>query len=355
MSELQRQGPPRSAPGLRSFRLALLPGLLALSSMSLAAADCRQLEHAEELASGALDSIPPSAARAPEGGIRIGKLKVIRQPIFDTDDPKEDRFLYRLANRLHIETLERTVHEHLTIAAGDPLDAVALRESERILRNLEWLYDARVVPVRQCGEAVDVAVLVRDVWSIVPTGDIDRSGGESSFAFGIKDVNLLGRGETLGVFYKDGVDRAGIAAFYEDPALGATDWTLSLFGADNDDGGRLALNLTEPFRSLDDRSSRGFAAAVDERVQPLYATGLKVAEFGQRSTSARAFLAGSEGRVDGRVRRWQLGLAHFDHEFSREPGPLQPARLAADRRATAGCSSASSGSRIIGAPGAIWT
>jgi hypothetical protein len=318
----------------RSFRAALLPGLLSLSSMALAAADCRPLEHAAELADGALDSIPASAARAPDGATRVGKLEVIRQPIFNTDDPKEDRPLYRLANRMHIETLERTVHEHLTVDAGDPLDGAVLRESERILRNLEWLYDARVVPVRQCGEEVDVAVLVRDVWSVVPTGDVDRSGGESSFAFGIKDVNLLGRGETLGMFYQDGVDRDGIAAFYEDPSLGGTDWTLALFGADNDDGGRLALNLEDPFRSLDDRSSRGFSVSVDERVQPLYATGFKVAEFGQRSTSARTFLAGSEGRVDGRVRRWQLGLAHFDHEFSREPGPLQPARLPADRSAT---------------------
>jgi hypothetical protein len=334
MSELPRQDAPRSASSSRSLRALLLPGLLTFSSMALAAADCRQLEQAGELADGALESIPASAARAPEGATRIGDLRVIRQPIFNLDDPKEDRPLYRLANRLHIETLEQTVHEHLTVEAGDPLDAAALQESERILRNLDWLYDARVVPVRQCGEAVDVAVLVRDVWSIVPTGDVDRSGGESSFAFGVKDVNLLGRGETLGMFYQDGVDRDGVAAFYEDPALGATDWTLSLFGADFDDGGRLALNLEEPFRSLDDPSSRGFSAEVDERVQPLYDTGFRVAEFGQRSTRARTFLAGSSGRVEGRVRRWQLGLAHFDHEFRREPGSLQPARLPEDRSAT---------------------
>ena len=37
-----------------------------------------------------------------------------------------------------------------------------------------------VVPTRRCGDRVDVAVVTRDVWSIVPTGDVNRTEGKAA-------------------------------------------------------------------------------------------------------------------------------------------------------------------------------
>lgn len=295
---------------------------------------CRSLEHAGAVQSGDLEAIPAGAADELEDAGRIGRVTVVRQQIFDEADPAENNSLYLLANRLHVLSREAAVREQLRIAEGDVYDAFVLREAERVLRTFPSLYDARVVPTRQCGDEVEVTVLTRDVWSLVPTGDLNRSGGENSFALGVKDQNLLGRGETFGVYYEDGVDRDGIAAFYDDPALAGGDWALSLFGSDNSDGGRVAMNVRRPFRSLDDLRSSGFSASRDERIQPLFATGQQVAEFVQRSVSAQAFLARSTGRVDGHVRRWTVGVAHFENEFARAEGPLQPLELPDDRQAT---------------------
>lgn len=297
-------------------------------------AACSEFEHAAAVRAGELEEIPAGAAADLDAAARIGRVRVVRQQIFDPNDPAENNPLYMLANRLHVLTRESAVREQLRIAEGDSYSGSMLREAERILRAFPWLYDVRVVPTRRCGEQVDVAVVTRDVWSIVPTGDVNRSGGENSFAFGLKDQNLFGRGETLGVFYQDGVDRDGVAAFYTDPAVSGGLWSLSLFASDNSDGGRLSVNARRPFRSLDDLRSHGFSAARDERIQPLFATGFRVAEFVQRSVSAQAYLARSTGRVDGHVRRWTLGLAHFDNEFGRAPGLLQPAELPEDRQAT---------------------
>jgi hypothetical protein len=316
----------------RAALAALSLFVAAVDADARAEAACTELEHAAALRGGGLERLPAGAAPPLSGTPVIGDIAVRRLPIFDTDDPEEDRPLYRVANRLHVTTREQAVRELLPFATGDAYDWNRLREGERLLRTRDWSYDARVLPVRRCGDVVDVMVVTRDVWSIVPTGDINRSGGESSIALGMKDVNLLGRGETLGLYYSDGVDRAGVAGFYVDPFVGGTPWYLRVDGGVNDDGARYGVNLQRPYRSFDDRRSQGVVVAVDERVQPLFTTGFRSAEFDYRSVSANAFFSRSTGVQDGVVHRWRVGVAHEEHVFDRADTALQPATLPQDRR-----------------------
>jgi hypothetical protein len=306
-------------------------GVSARAPASVGAA-CVDLPHAAAARDGGLRAVPAGSAPALPGTPRIGRIEVRRLAIFDESDPAEDVPLYRLANDLHLLTREQAVLELLPFASGDVYDWARLREGERLLRNRDWAYDARVVPVRRCGDLVDVMVVTRDVWSIVPTGDINRSGGESSLALGIKDVNLLGRGETLGLYYEDGVDRTGIAGFYVDPFVGGTPWLLRIDGGVNDDGERIGVNLQRPYRSFDDRASHGVVVARDERIQPRFDTGFRVEEFAYRSTFADLFLSRSTGVRDGVVHRWRVGMRYQEHEFARTDTLLQPAELPEDRR-----------------------
>ena len=46
----------------------------------------------------------PSDAELELAGARIGEMRVETQNIFDTSIPEEDTALFRLGNRLHIET-----------------------------------------------------------------------------------------------------------------------------------------------------------------------------------------------------------------------------------------------------------
>ena len=325
---------PRSPIRLLSAVLLPLLGAPSLAQAADAGAACEVLPWAEEAAAGRIEAIPAGVAETFDTGTRIGAVELQREQIFDVSDPSEDNPLYRFANGAHILTREHAIREQVPfLATGEELVPLELVEAERILRRLDWLYDARVVPVRRCGDEVDLVVVTRDVWTILPSVSLDRSGGESSFSFGVEDENLLGRGETLGVVYEDDVDRSGVAVYYSDPSVVGTPWRLDLYAADNDDGHRFDVNLRHPFRSLDERSSRGGRVTVDERVQPLFDAGFRAAEFRMRSRSATLFVARSTGRVEGFVRRWTLGLAYFDHEFAREPGPLQPAQLPDDRRA----------------------
>lgn len=323
-------------PGLGARHAGALAILLCALMPPVAGADdaCLALPWAEEAASGQLEAIPAGiGGELPRGGV-VGRLEIRSEQVFDLADPRQDNGVYRLANRLHILTREQTIREQLPfLLEGEDFVPLELIEAERVLRRADWLYDARVVPVRRCGETVDIAVVTRDVWTILPTVEFDLSGGESSWSLGVEDENLLGRGETLGVLFTEDVDRSGFGAFFFDPAVAGTAWRLNLNAADNDDGHRIDLHLRRPFRSLEERSSRGIRITDDERIQPLFDAGDRVIEFRQHTSSGQFDFARSTGRRDGEVRRWSAGLAWWDFDFERAQTVLQPDRIPEDRRA----------------------
>ena len=55
----------------------------------------------------------PGFAEVEAAGARIGEVRVITQDIFDLNDPRENNALYRLANRLHINTRPDVVRHAL--------------------------------------------------------------------------------------------------------------------------------------------------------------------------------------------------------------------------------------------------
>ena len=316
------------------FSLIVLSGGSALAAIAPSAPACQALPWAGIAEGGRLEDIPAGVGGDLEAGGRIASVRYRREPIFDTGQARENNELFRLANRLHVLTRESAVVEQVPfLVAGEPFVPLELVEAERILRGVDWHYDARVVPVRRCGDLVDIVVITRDVWTILPTAEFDRSGGESSYSIGVEDENLLGRGETLGFVYENGVDRSGAGLFFFDPAVGGSAWRLNASAADNDDGHRVRINLRKPFRNLDELSSRGVRVLDDARVQPLFDGGFRVAEFRQETRQVTATQAWSTGRVNGTVRRWNAGVSYWDYQFEQEPGALQPARLPRDRRA----------------------
>lgn len=318
--------------------LSTLAALLTLCAVATQADEqCELLAPLVTSGHGVFEAVPPSMAAPLPAGARIGSITTERLQVFDLDDPAEDIWLYRLANALHIVSREQAIVEQLQVEPSERYSAKALRESERILRDQRWIYDARVIPMRRCNEEVDVKVVTRDVWSLVPTGELDSAGGETSVALGIQEVNLLGRGERLGVLYRDGVDRSGPGMFFYDSYLFGGPWSLALESAYNTDGGSLQLDLRRPFRNLDDRRSHGFELDYDKRDQPLFDRGERSARFQQEQLRLRAFAAASAGRQDGVVQRWSFGAEFEDFQFDRiADEPLQPEELARDRRRTWG-------------------
>ena len=128
---------------------------------------------------GAPEGIPSDAVLEKEGAV-IGQVIIDNQNIFNTEDPKDDKSLFRLANKLHIKTRANVVRQQLLFKPGDRYSRRLLDESERLLRAASYFYDAWIRPVRYHDGKVDLKVTTKDVWTLNPGFNYGRSGGTNS-------------------------------------------------------------------------------------------------------------------------------------------------------------------------------
>ena len=278
-------------------------------------------------ARGALGAADPAAEKAV-----IASVKIVRQNVFDLSDDRENYTLYRWANQLHIITRESVIENQLLFAVGDTFDKRRLEESERILRQNSFLYDASISSETREDGSVDVVVTTRDVWSLTPEIDISRSGGENRTQFGIEEDNLLGTGQRISVSRTDDVDRVSKVFEYSGRQIGRNRYSFTLRAADNSDGDSRLLSVVRPFYSLDTRWTAGGFLYDDKRRTSLYDLGDAVAEFQHERENHNLFGGWSRGLQDGWVTRWTFGVNYDDNRFSAPPTATLPVALPADRK-----------------------
>jgi hypothetical protein len=262
----------------------------------------------------------------------IGEIVLEKRNIFDLSDPKENKWLYRWANRLHIVTRDRVIRNQLLFEDGDAYSGRLLEETERIVRSNRFIYDARVEPIRYENGVVDVKVTTQDVWSLTPDVSFSRSGGENRTALGIEETNLLGRGQLLRLKWIDSVDRTSMQFDFEDRNLGSSWVSMFLRLADNSDGETQLLSIVRPFYALDALWSGGGWIAIDDRRTALYRLGDEAAEYRHQRDYVTGFAGRSAGLRDGWVRRWTAGYVFDDNRFSVAVDPTLPALIPQDRK-----------------------
>jgi outer membrane protein assembly factor BamA len=152
---------------------------------------------------------------------------------------------------LHIRTKHATIQAQLLFASGDKYRARKLAETERALRLLSYVYDARVVPMHYADGKVDIKVITKDVWTLSPGISFGRSGGTNATQFNLQDTNFLGWGKTLQISRGSTVDRTSDTVAWTDPNVLGSRWTSALAYVDSSDGSERSLLVTQPFYSLD--------------------------------------------------------------------------------------------------------
>src|SRR5579863_7851841 len=185
----------------------------------------------------------PSDGELEAAGAVIGKIDIDIRNIFDEHDARETNGLYRLANHLHVRTKRSTIKAQLLFASGEKYAARKLAETERALRLLSYIYDARVVPVRYADGKVDVKVITKDVWTLSPGISFGRAGGSNSTNFNLQDSNFLGWGKTLQVSRKTTVDRTSNTVSWADPNVFGSRWTSALAYSDSSDGSQRSVQI----------------------------------------------------------------------------------------------------------------
>ena len=250
--------------------------------------------------------------------------------IFDTEDPKEDKLLFRWANLLHIQTRTGVIERALLFKSGEPLSVRLIDETERVLRGNRYLYDVQIRPLGYRDGVVDVEVETRDTWSLDPGISAGRSGGANSSGIGLREYNFLGSGVSLSYGRSKNVDRTSNQfQVSNDRAFGG--WTsLSYSLAQNSDGKRQAASVAHPFYALDTPWAAGVSVAREDRVDAIYNAGIVQSQYRHRQNLADAYAGWSSGRVDGWVQRYSVGVNRQSDAYALEPGMAAPTLLPAN-------------------------
>jgi len=268
----------------------------------------------------------PSDAELEAEHAVIGKIEIDTRNIFDPNDPRENRGLYRLADRLHIRTKPGAIRAQLLFKSGDPYSAEKLAETERNLRLLSYIYDANVFPVRYQNGKVDVKVVTKDVWTLDPSVSFGRAGGVNSTSYSLQEENFLGWGKSVEIGRMSNVDRTSTVAQYSDPNLLGSHWTAALAYVNSSDGFQRSAQFALPFYSLDTRWSTQLDAQSYDRTISRYFQGNIVDQF---NDNERTYLVGggiSSGLVNGWSKRLLFGMYYDSNDFLATPATTLPTK-----------------------------
>ena len=239
-------------------------------------------------ATAGAQSIPdPSSLRI--RAIEIVTHDVFDEPIAGWSDP------YRAVNRIHITTREGVIRHELLFASGDVLNPVQLEQTERNLRGLVFLRDARIeaIPVNnnetdgppEAGERVDIRVEVWDIWSLIPRVKFTQIDDTTLWSAGVSDTNLLGWGKELSVDHIVTLDRSANRFWYRDPQLAGSRFRLTAGVADLSDGEAGLLAVGRPFYALEDTWSFAAQASTFTRSDSLFEAGEETVRLRHLATS----------------------------------------------------------------------
>ncbi len=146
-----------------------------------------------------INKAPPSDEFKKYNGRVIGQIYLKKLEPFGTritDTARHtDNWYMKTANNLHIKTQSRVIRNNLFFKSGDEVEDILLKDSERILRTLPFIRDARIYIIPKEGTfEVDVLVVTQEVWSLTPGFSYS---GFDDFSVELTDKNILGTGHEL--------------------------------------------------------------------------------------------------------------------------------------------------------------
>ncbi len=265
-------------------------------------------------------------------GATIGEIRIDARNVFDIEDPREDNWLFRLANTLHVRTRPEVIRRQLLFKPGERVSARLVEETERLLHSKSYYYNVTIVPANYRDGAVDVNVITRDTWTINLNAKYSRSGGASSSKIGIQDTNVAGTALTLGYLQVSDPDRRGseFEIDYSQAFDGRTQ--LAYLQGDYDDGFRRLATVSRPFYALDTRWAYGATWERYDRVDSIYSAGETVSAYRHASEGGEAHGGWSRGLYDGWTQRLSLGLHVRDDRYAQEPDEVAPAPFPVDHK-----------------------
>ncbi|HKJ92983.1 MAG TPA: hypothetical protein VJ957_07435, partial [Longimicrobiales bacterium] len=229
----------RRSRRLRPATAACLPALLAAAAVWAPPATGQAAHGAPP---------PDTAAHCPSR--RISHVFVDPHSIFDTSDPDLNPRLswaYRTANALHVRTRASVIRRELLFHVGDCYDPRMLSETERILRGYPFLSRVDVFGVPQPDSSMHVIVDTQDEWSTQLNVHVNFENGARFQGIDVQEVNVLGTGQQVQLFYREEDVRRIYGVAYHTPQLFRTRWDGTLALGRTRAGTLVQQSITYPF------------------------------------------------------------------------------------------------------------
>ena len=174
--------------------------------------------------------------------------------------------LERNGNRLHRVTRTFVVRNRLLFHSGDRLKPIRLSESERLLRQSSYIYDARITlrRVRQSPDSIDVVVITQDLWSLTGGGSVSAANNFNAYA---TDVNFLGLGSRFSAGYNlspTAWKGQSYTGDYQINNLGNTYITALAYHYGSGQGSTNGISLNRDFFSTLTEWAGGFASTTSD-------------------------------------------------------------------------------------------
>ncbi|MHC9511603.1 BamA/TamA family outer membrane protein [Kangiella sp. M94] len=249
-----------------------------------------------------------------EDKVRIAEIVVTINPIFSEEE--RTGWLYETADQIHIDTRPYVISRLLPFKEGDLVSVRTIDEAERILRAKAFLRDAKVTWRKsETGDGVIVEVQTWENWTLVPTVDISREGGVTDYSYGIQDENLLGHGLRATILYFKEQERTGYSLVLASQVSTESHLQAALVLSDTSDGEQYSLGLNKPFYTLDDEWSANFYINTERREDTIYSNDEEVNVFGHEIDHFELSYGFSEGLVDDRTVRYEVGYTERKDSF----------------------------------------
>lgn len=253
--------------------------------------------------------------KSPGNQLKIGRIIIETNDVFDLSNPKESRFFHHWANKLHITTKTPVVARQLLFKEGDPFLLRKLQESERLLRANRYIKDASVTPVELCGDKATIKVKTRDKWTLTPGASFGRSGGKNKSGVEIEEHNLFGLGKSLSLSYSNNSERNSTLLAYTDPQLLGSRKRFFASIQDNSDGKGHEFGLDLPFYELDSRRAWGVHSASIQQENSFYDKGDVVEKIKEDQDTHSLFYGWSTGHKENHVSRFKVGWQYKQRSY----------------------------------------
>ncbi len=255
----------------------------------------------------------------------VRSIDINQLPIFDESNPRENNRLFRWINRVHIPTRPHVIAHQLLFEEGDEVTAQMLSENERVLRKQKYASDAKVRVLNRCGESLDLEVVTREVWTLVPGFSFHSSGGDTSLDVGLRDSNALGSGQRVSLFYTNDANRSSYKLGFENPNIGNTHRVIKLQADKSTDGYHTLAEYELPFYALDSRRAWKFGYESTKEMLTQYRYGKRVSEVERDKRVIELSRGYSSGLHNGMVTRVRTGLRQEQRLYGigkKRPSPL---------------------------------